>query len=49
MKVRVAGACAPNFYQDLPRPRLGHRHFTEFGRLLQLDELECMHGCLLNP
>jgi hypothetical protein len=37
MKVRVAGACAPDLYQDLPRPRLGNRYFTQLGRLLKFD------------
>ena len=42
----MAGAGAPDLYQDLPRPGLGHRHFAEFGRLLPLDELECFHSWL---
>src|SRR5215831_19375672 len=44
VEVGVAGTRAPDLDQDLPRPRLGHRHLTELGRLLPLDELECLHG-----
>jgi hypothetical protein len=47
MKIRMAGACSTNFYQDLPGARIGHRHFTKFGWLLQLDELECSHDFLI--
>jgi hypothetical protein len=48
MKVRVAGACAPNLDQDLPRPGLGHLHFTKLGRLLEFDELVCFHDYLIS-
>jgi hypothetical protein len=48
MKVRVTGARTPNFYQDLPRPRLRHWHFTELGRLLPLDKLERSHDFPVN-
>jgi hypothetical protein len=42
----MARACAANLYQDLARARLGHGHFAEFCRLLQLNELECSHRLL---
>jgi hypothetical protein len=42
----MARACAANLYQDLSRARLGHGHFAEFCRLLQLNELECSHRFL---
>jgi hypothetical protein len=36
----MAGACAADLDQHLPRPRFWHRHIPELSRLLPLDELE---------
>ena len=44
MKDGVSRTRASYFYQDLPRPRLWNRHFTEFARLLKLNKLERFLG-----
>jgi hypothetical protein len=47
MKIRVAGARAPNLDQDLSGTRLRDCHFTKLCRLLKLDELERFHDYLI--
>jgi hypothetical protein len=47
VKVRVAGAGASNLDQDLSGARLGNCNFTKFCRLLEFDELVCLHDFLI--
>jgi hypothetical protein len=47
MKIGVAGARAPNLDEDLPRARLWDCDFAKFCRLLEFDELVCLHDFLI--